>query len=89
MDKVIVHSRVSERHPELSNQDVLDAWESCIRAVPRIDADAVDYIAIGADTYGRLIEMVARVTDDGTWVIYHAFTPPTKKALRELGMTRR
>ena len=89
MDKVIVHPRVSERHPELSDQDVLDAWESCIRAVPRIDTDAVDYIAIGADSNGRLIEMVARATEDGEWVIFHVFTPPTKKALRELGMTRR
>ena len=53
------------------------------------DTDAVDYIAIGADSNGRLIEMVARATEDGEWVIFHAFTPPTKKALRELGMTRR
>lgn len=88
MDEVWVHPRVMERHPELAEQDVLAAWESCIRAVPRIDGDCVDYIAIGADAHGRLIEMIARDVGD-TWIIFHAFTPPTHKALRELGLTRR
>lgn len=89
MEKVIVHPRVMERHPELDEQDVLDAWDACIRAVPRLETDAVEYIALGVDGRGRLIEMVVRETVTGTWVIYHAFTPPTAKALRELGMTRR
>jgi hypothetical protein len=89
MDKVVVHPRVHERHPELSEDDVLDAWTSCIQARPRLDRGSIEYLAVGSDAKGRLIEMVARRTRDGLWVIYHAFTPPTKKALRELGMTRR
>lgn len=86
---VVVHPRVMERHPELAEQDVLSAWESCLRAVPRIDRDSVDYMAIGSDAHGRLIEMLVRQANGNGWVIFHAFTPPTKKALRELGMLRR
>lgn len=89
MDKIVVHPRITERHPEIEAQDVLDAWDACIRAVPRIGTDAIEYIAIGSDSHGRLLEMVARDTGAGVWIIYHAFTPPTIKALRELGMTRR
>lgn len=89
MDEVAVHPRVMERHPDLSEEDVLAAWEGCLRSRPRIDVDAVEYIAIGCDARGRLVEMVAREVGGGTWLIYHALTPPTRKALLELGMTRR
>ena len=84
----MVHPRVFERHPELSEEDILGAWGACIRAVPRLDKDPNEYIAIGSDSKGRLIEMIAQKVDSGFWIIYHAFTPPTIKALRELGMTR-
>lgn len=84
-----MHERVLERHPELSEDDVLDAWASCFRSVPRLDRYPHEYLAIGADSKGRLIEMIARKTSADVWIIYHAFTPPTQKALRELGMMRR
>ncbi len=89
MGDVTVHKRVFERHPELSEDDVLDAWDSCFRSVPRLDRNPDEHIAIGSDSKGRLIEMIAKRTDIGIWIIYHAFTPPTTKALRELGMMRR
>jgi hypothetical protein len=85
----VVHPRVRERHPELSEKDVLDAWRNCIRSVPRQEKVSLDYIALGADSKGRLIEMIALCSPEGDWLIYHAMTPPTKKALVELGMSRR
>ena len=87
--EVYVHPRVSERHPELSEQDVIDAWDSCIRSVPRLDREPEEYLAVGMDGHGRLVEMIARRTSDSTFLIFHAFTPPTRKALFELGMTKR
>jgi hypothetical protein len=89
MKDIVVHPRISERHPDISETDVKDAWESCILARPRLDRSPNEYIAIGADSKGRLIEMIACMISDGTWIIYHAFTPPTKKALYELGLVRR
>lgn len=85
---VIVLDRVSERHPELSKSDVEKAWDSAIAHMPRFDGRPFEYLAVGFDGNGRAIEMVGRRTDSGDWVIFHAFTPPTEKALRELGLRR-
>ena len=85
----IVHPRANERHPELTEQDVLDAWEACIKYAPRMDRENDEVIAVGMDSRGRLLEMIARRIENGSFVIFHAFTPPTKKALFELGFTKR
>ena len=57
-----------------------------IRAVPRLDRDPNEYIAIGSDSKGRLIEIIARRVSKNVWLIFHALTPPTLKALQELDM---
>jgi len=85
MDNVIVHPRVTERHPELSEEDVLVAWSSYVRMAYRGNDQA---IAIGFDGKGRALEMSAKTTD-GNWLIYYALTPPTINALQELGMAWR
>lgn len=85
---VFVLDRVPERHPELSKEDVEVAWECAAAHMPRIDARPFEYIAVGFDARGRAIEMLGRRNDAGDWIVYHAFTPPTRKALRELGLRR-
>lgn len=85
MDAVKVHPRIKGRHPDITEQDVLDAWKNCFRSVPRLDRLLHEYIAVGADNKGRLIEMVALRSSDASWLIYHAMTPPSKKTLTELG----
>ena len=85
MNQVVVHPRVMDRHPELSEDDVIAAWNGYVRMMRR-EADQV--IAIGFDGNGRAVEMVTKESD-GDFLIYHAITPPTINALRELGMTWR
>lgn len=85
MGFVEVHPRIKKRHPDLAEQDVLDAWESCFRSVPRLDRVPHEYIAVGADRKGRLIEMVVLRSSSKSWLVYHAMTPPSKKTLTELG----
>ena len=89
MENVVVHPRIHRRHPDVSDQDVRDAWAGCIRSVPRLGADGDEYVAVGCDAKGRLLEMVARRIDADTWLVFHVMTPPTRKTLVELGMTRR
>jgi hypothetical protein len=86
VDRIFVHKRVSQKHHELCDQDVLDAWENCIRSRPRIDKNPDEYIAVGLDRNGRAIEMTAKRSLGGDWLIYHAMTPPSKKTLKELGL---
>ena len=50
--------------------------------------EVVDYVAIGFDMSGCPIEMTAREKGFGI-LIFHANTPPTPRALRELGLTGR
>lgn len=85
METVVVHPRVMERHPELSEDDVREAWEGYVRMARR---ESGHVIAVGFDSHGRAVEMVAK-EQGGDYLIYHAMTPPTINALKELGITRR
>ena len=87
--RVVVHPRVGMCHPELSTEDVLTAWDNCLRSSSRSDCALEDYVAVGVDRKGRIIEMIAALKPDDTWLIYHAFTPPSKKVLQELGLDER
>ena len=89
METVLVHPRIRERHPDISEQDVLDAWNACLRAVPRFNRSSNEYVAVGCDAKGRLVEMVAERLGVDTWLVFHALTLPTRKTLLELGMIGR
>ena len=89
MQNVEVLGRVMERHPELTRDDVLSAWENTVAVAYRIDGEAERQVGIGTDRNGRLLEMVAARTKEGGWIVYHAMTPPSRKTLAELRITRR
>ena len=44
-------------------------------------------VAVSYDGEGRFLELVGAVRPFGT-VAFHAMTPPTRNAMRELGMER-
>ena len=55
---VIVHKRIMERHPELTEQDVLDAWDNAFTYAARTHcAHPFETMALGYDGKSRLIEM--------------------------------
>lgn len=84
---VLVHDRVVERHPELSEKDVETAWVNRLRCQKRTGPWPPQYVAVGFDGNGRTIEMVA-VYDPGAdkTLIFHVRTPATKKIMGELGI---
>jgi hypothetical protein len=84
-----VHPRVTERHPELTVEDVTTAWTLAIAYTLRTSKDFTEQVAIGFDGKGRLIEMVAARSFTGGWKIFHAMTPPSEKTYKELGIERR
>ena len=87
--RVMVHKRVHERHPELTEEDVLTAYRNSLRYAQRSDKDDSEYAGIGTDGRGRLVEYVAVVMPEGELLIYHAQTPPGKAMLEELGFVKR
>ncbi len=70
----------------ISEEDIRHAWSNGF-AWARRDRDdgKVEYVLVGMDTHGRLIELIARSSEVG-YIAFHALTPPTEKVLRELGL---
>ena len=87
MEQVFIHPNATKHG--LSKEQILHAWKNAV-AVARRDADDgfVDYVAIGFDQNGRPIEMTADWKPK-RFLIYHANTPPTPRAFRELRLTGR
>lgn len=83
---VRVHPRVFERHPDLTAEEVLSAWEGTLRWVARTRSVFDETVAVGISRGGRTLEMVGVFQRDGSWLIYHAMCPPTAGTLREVGL---
>lgn len=70
----------------LTEEQIVQAWNNAIYKQERLSQDEyLDYVAIGFDSSGIVIELVAAKKEYG-WYIYHANTPPTKNVLQELGL---
>jgi hypothetical protein len=80
---------VIERHPDIREDDVINAWNNFVRRSRRMDGDEEYCAAVGFDGMGRLIEMAAVQAVDGDWLVYHTLTPPTKIMMTELGLIGR
>ena len=74
----------------LSKGEITSAWNQAFAWFRRdLDNGGIDYLLVGVGCNGRLIEMIARYWQSQRgYVIYHAFTPPTQKVLREIGLVR-
>ena len=85
MERLVIHRRIMERHPEVAPEDVAFAWANRIAFGER-DTDPRQICAAGFDAKGRMLEMVAALEEDGSVLVFHAMTPPSKKTLREIGL---
>lgn len=84
---VQVHKRVAQRHPNISAQDVLAAWSNRVVCQIRLGPWPPQYVAVGLDKNGRLIEMVAVCNEASDEVlIFHANTPISESVARELNL---
>ena len=75
---------MSRRHPEVEPRDVQAAFETALRSRAR-DTDPVQWVGVGLDERGRLLEFVAVETSPEQWLVYHAM-PATKAVLNEVGL---
>lgn len=86
MSQIGVHPRISRRHPEAAEADVMTAMRSMIRYKQR---NSGEWIAVGTDSHNRLVELVYIYdADEDYFFVYHGMTPPSGKTLRELGLER-
>lgn len=83
-----VHPRVHRIHPEIKDVDAIAAFTATLRSVPREGTGfPPQWVGVGLDGNGRLLQYVA--IDEGAerWLIFHAM-PATTKVLREVGLRR-
>lgn len=83
--RIEVQPRVHERHPDVDEADVLTAWRNA-KSIRTREFGPPDVIAAaGADTKGRMIEMLGVEMADGSVSVYHAMKL-TDKMASELGL---
>lgn len=87
MSAIDVHPRIAQRHPEVTPEDVIEAMRGMVRYQQRPSGE---WAAVGFDGKGRLVELVYVYNEElDSFLVYHAFTPPTGKMMKELGLERR
>ena len=86
---IAIHKRVTQRHPNLTEKEIIFAWQTALESALRIDSPRFpECVKIGYGKSGQLIEMVGVQTEDG-WLIYHAMTPPSRKTMTEIEKAKR
>ena len=86
MSEIGVHPRIIQRHPEVCEEDVVAAMRSMVSYKQR---ESGEWIAIGMDAKGRLVELVYVYDDEADFFfVFHGMTPPSGKMLKELGLER-
>lgn len=84
--RVRVHPRVPRRHPDITPEDVIEAFEGTLRSRAR-DTHPVQWVGVGTDGRGRLIEYIAIEDEPDGWLVFHAMLATTK-VLIEVGLRR-
>lgn len=84
--RVRVHPRVSAKRPEIAEDDAVAAFEGALRSRGR-DTTPIQWVGVGMDRQGRLLEFVAVEDEPDGWLIFHAMVA-TAKVLNEIGLGR-
>lgn len=86
MELIAIHPNALKHG--LTEEGIRHAWDNAFEWIRRDRDDGlIDYVFIGPDAKGRLLELLARYSESlGGYICFHAFTPPTKKIMKELGI---
>ncbi|WEV67387.1 hypothetical protein OZX72_09180 [Bifidobacterium sp. ESL0769] len=84
MSAIGIHPRIMQRHPEVTEADVVAAMRGMIRYQQRPTGE---WLAVGVDGRNRLVELVYQYDEDEDYFfVYHGMTPPTGRTYKELGL---
>ena len=83
--KLEVHRRVTLRHPDVTEIGVEVAWRNAIAMRLRNIEAPAHIVAAGADSKGRLVEIIGVELENERILIYHA-QRLTAKMRSELGL---
>lgn len=73
--RIEVHERINAKHPDISEADVRAAWKSRVKCQMRVGPWPPQYVAVGFDGKGRILQMVATYSPTADEVlVFHAMT---------------
>ena len=85
MDLIAIHPN-SYKHG-LDDNAIEHAWRNAFEWLRRDRNDGkTEYVLLGVDRQGRLVELVARSAGNDGYIVFHANTPPSRRVLEELGL---
>lgn len=85
MDLIAIHPN-SYKHG-LDDDAIEHTWRNAFEWLRRERDDGkTEYVLLGVDQQGRLVELVARSIGDDGYIVFHANTPPSSRVLTELGL---
>ena len=84
--RVRVHPRVHQRHSDVDDDDVIAAFEGTLRSRAR-DTHPIQWVGVGLDRKGRLLEYIAVEDEPDGWLVFHAMLV-TRAVLAEVGLRR-
>ena len=86
MSQIGVHPRISQRRPDVTEEDVCAAMRSMICYKQRSSGK---WIAVGTDSRNGLVELVYIYDDEEDFFfVCHGMTPPSSKMPKKLGLER-
>lgn len=84
--EIRVHPRISKRHPEISEEDVKDAFINTLASIPRMGTGfPSQWLGVGLDGKGRLLQYVAISESLNSWLVFHAMAA-TSQVLKQVGL---
>ncbi len=86
--RVVVHPRIGRKRPQVTEADVEAAFMGTLRKVVRRDCDPPQWVGVGLDGSGRLLEYVAVEIGVDEWLVFHAM-PATVRVQQEVGLLPR
>ena len=84
--RVRVHPSVHRRHSDVEDDDVIAAFEGTLRSRAR-DTHPIQWVGVGLDRKGRLLEYIAVEDEPDGWLVFHAMLV-TRAVLAEVGLRR-
>jgi hypothetical protein len=85
VDLIAIHPN-SYKHG-LDDNAIEHAWRNAFEWLRRDRDDGkTEYVLLGVDHQGRLVELVARSVGNDGYIVFHANTPPSRRVLEELGL---
>jgi hypothetical protein len=84
--RVRIHPQISEKRPDIADEDVYAAFEGALRSRAR-NTKPIQWVGVGIDHHGRLLEFIAVEDEPNGWLVFHAMIATTK-VLNEIGLGR-